>query len=32
MNTKSAQLIAEERHRFMEIFLEQFFEEWSAAQ
>jgi len=32
MNTKSAKIIAEERHRFMEIFLKQFFEEWSAAQ
>jgi len=32
MNTKAAQHIAEERHRFMENFLKQFFDEWSAAQ
>lgn len=31
MNTKTARLIAEERHRFMEVFLDQFFEEWVAA-
>jgi uncharacterized protein len=31
MNTKSAQPIAEERHRFMEHYLDQFFGEWSAA-
>jgi len=30
MNTASARKIAEERHRFMEVFLEQFFDEWSA--
>lgn len=28
MNTKTAQRIAEERHRFMEVFLEQFSGEW----
>ena len=28
MNTDTAQKIAEERHRYMELFLEQFFKEW----
>ncbi len=28
MNTKTGRKLAEERHRFMEIFLEQFFKEW----
>ncbi len=28
MNTKTGRQVAEERHRFMEIYLEQFFEEW----
>ncbi len=30
MHTRSAQRIAEERHRFMELFLERFYEEWEA--
>lgn len=31
MNTKTARQIAEERHRFMEVFIDQFSEEWVAA-
>lgn len=31
MNTKTARQIAEERHRFMEVFLDEFSEEWTAA-
>ncbi len=30
MHTRSAQRIAEERHRFMELFLERFYREWDA--
>lgn len=30
LNTPTARLIAEQRHRFMENYLEQFFEEWQA--
>ncbi len=29
MNTKTAQQIAEQRHRFMELYLEQFYAEWN---
>jgi uncharacterized protein len=28
MNTPTGRIIAEQRHRFMEIYLEQFFLEW----
>ena len=28
MNTKTARQIAKERHRFMEVFLSQFYAEW----
>ncbi|MGB7842364.1 MAG: HD domain-containing protein [Salinimicrobium sp.] len=31
MNTKTGRKIAEERHRFMELFLEQFYAEWGGA-
>ena len=31
MNTKTARRIAEERHRFIEVFLDQFSEEWTTA-
>ena len=30
MNTETGRKIAEERHRFMELFLEQFYDEWSS--
>lgn len=30
MNTNTAKLIAEQRHRFMENYLQQFFDEWEA--
>jgi uncharacterized protein len=28
MNTKTGRQMAEERHRFMEVYLEQFYKEW----
>jgi uncharacterized protein len=28
MNTRYARQLAEDRHRFMELYLEQFYEEW----
>ena len=31
MNTKTAQIIAQKRHQFMQEYLTQFFEEWEAA-
>lgn len=31
MNTPAARRVAEERHRYMEGFLEQFFREWKGA-
>ena len=29
MNTKTGKLIAEKRHHFMELYLEQFYDEWN---
>lgn len=32
MNTATAQQLAEQRHQFMEVFLDQFFQEWNASE